>query len=92
MPGLQAHWLEQLLAIAHTTGALCVAAQDANGKTHPLCAVYRTACLPYVQEALDGGRLRLADLLITLNAVETSVDAVIPNVNTPEQWAHWLAG
>jgi molybdopterin-guanine dinucleotide biosynthesis protein A len=91
MPGLQAHWLALLLDTARDTGALCVATKDAAGKTHPLCAVYRTACLPFVQEALDARRLRLVDLLASLDAVEMPVDGVIANVNTPEQWAGWQA-
>lgn len=89
MPGLQAGWLEQLLIVARASGALCVAAKDTQGKTHPLCAVYRTGCLPFIQEALDADRLRLLDLLAALNAVELPLDAVIPNINTPEQWAAW---
>jgi molybdopterin-guanine dinucleotide biosynthesis protein A len=89
MPGLQARWFEQLLAAAQNTGALCVAAQDVAGRTHPLCAVYRTACLPFVQKALDADRLRLVDLLVSLDAVEMPIDDVIANVNTPGEWAKW---
>jgi molybdopterin-guanine dinucleotide biosynthesis protein A len=91
MPGLQARWLEQVLETAQDSGALCVAAKDAAGKTHPLCAVYRTACLPFVQKALDAGRLRLIDLLASLDAVEMPIGDVIANVNTPTEWAAWQA-
>ena len=89
MPGLRASWLTQLLSTARETGALCVAAKDAAGKIHPLCAVYRTSCLPMVQEALDSGRLRLIDLLGRLRAVEAPIGDVIANVNTPGEWAAW---
>ncbi|HMF75254.1 MAG TPA: molybdenum cofactor guanylyltransferase [Bryobacteraceae bacterium] len=90
MPDLQPRWLEQLLVTAQSTGALCVAAKDAAGKTHPLCAVYRTACLASIQEGLDTRRLRLLELLAAVQAVEMPVDGVIVNVNTPEQWAIFL--
>jgi molybdopterin-guanine dinucleotide biosynthesis protein A len=89
MPGLQACWLEQLLETAQETGALCATAKDAAGKIHPLCAVYRTACLPFVRKALDTGRLRLTDLLASVASVEVPVEDVIANVNTPAEWAAW---
>jgi molybdopterin-guanine dinucleotide biosynthesis protein A len=89
MPGLQARWLEQLLETAQETGALCAAAKDAAGKIHPLCAVYRTACLPFVRKALESGRLRMLDLLASLEAVQVPVEDVIANVNTPAEWAAW---
>ncbi len=89
MPGLQASWLTQVLSTAQETGAFCAAAKDAAGKVHPLCAVYRTACLPVVQDALDSGRLRLMDLLGRLQALEVPIEDVITNVNTPGEWAAW---
>jgi molybdopterin-guanine dinucleotide biosynthesis protein A len=91
MPGLQSAWLQQLLLTAYDTGALCVLAQDASGNRHPLCAVYRRACLPFVRQALDQGHLRLLDLVSGLQAVAVPIDAVIANVNTPDQWAAWRA-
>jgi molybdenum cofactor guanylyltransferase len=89
MPGLRAAWLRQLLSTAQDTDALCAAARDARGKVHPLCAVYRTACLPVVQNALDSGRLRLMDLLGRLRAVEVPIGDLIANINTPAEWAAW---
>jgi molybdopterin-guanine dinucleotide biosynthesis protein A len=89
MPGLRSNWLVQLLSAALETGALCVAAKDSAGKTHPLCAVYRSACLPVIQGALDSGRLRLMDLLANVGAVELPIGDVIANVNTPSEWAAW---
>jgi molybdopterin-guanine dinucleotide biosynthesis protein A len=91
MPGLRTEWLKELLATAQRTGARCVVARDAGGTRHPLCAIYRSGCLPLVREALDAGRLRLLDLARTLNASEVQVDAVIGNLNTPEQLANWRA-
>jgi molybdopterin-guanine dinucleotide biosynthesis protein A len=66
-------------------------ARDADGRTHPLCAVYQGDCLPFVTAALDAGRLRLMDLLQELKAVEVPIDAVLHNLNTPEEWIAWQA-
>lgn len=89
MPGLQAAWLIQLLEEAQKTGAQCVAARDANGRIHPLCASYRSSCLPAVQRALDDGHLKLLDLLEKLKAVTLDIGATIWNINTPEEWSAW---
>ena len=91
MPGLQPHWLVRLLITAEQTGALCVVARDLSGRIHPLCAVYRSACLPFVRGALDAGQLRVLELVRSLNCVEMPVDGTITNLNTPEQLANWQA-
>ena len=87
MPGLAPEWLEEMVLLAGRSSALCVATRDGAGKIHPLCAVYRSECLPLVRRALDGGRLKLLDLLKELRAVETHTAAVIGNLNTPQQLA-----
>jgi molybdopterin-guanine dinucleotide biosynthesis protein A len=51
--------------------------------------VYRIACLPVIQQALDAGQLRLMDLLARLNTVELPIEDVIANVNTPGEWVAW---
>jgi molybdopterin-guanine dinucleotide biosynthesis protein A len=53
--------------------------------------VYRSACLPFIQRALDSRRLRLLDLIRDLKAETVEIDAIVDNVNTPEQWAAWQA-
>jgi molybdopterin-guanine dinucleotide biosynthesis protein A len=91
MPGLRTAWLKELLTTTEQTGALCIMARDAAGTRHPLCAVYRSGCLPLIRQALDAGRFRLLDLVRTFNASEMQVDAVIGNLNTPEQLENWRA-
>lgn len=91
MPNLESSWLCALLKAAEAGNSLCVAAQDAGGRIHPLCAVYRSASLPFVQRALDSGRLRLRDLLSDLAAETLEIGATVENVNTPAQWAAWQA-
>jgi molybdenum cofactor guanylyltransferase len=90
-PDIPSADLSRLLAVAGQTGALCTVAKDACGRTHPLCAVYRSSALPFVRAALDAGRLRLLDLVEELKAVEVRIDSVLSNLNTPEQWAAWQA-
>ena len=65
----------------------CVVTKDAAGKIHPLCAVYRSDCLPLVRRALDAGRLKLVDLIEDLQALEICTADVIANLNTPEELA-----
>jgi len=91
MPDLAPEWLEEMIFTASRSSALCVvtkdAAGDAAGKIHPLCAVYRSECLPLVRQALDRGQLKLLALLKELRAVEMQTAAVLSNLNTPQQLA-----
>ena len=89
MPGLPLTWLKLLLEIAAQSDALCTHLVDSNGVMHPLCAVYRSDCLPMVQNALEEKRLRLTDLLTSLNARSVVVPSPVWNVNTPEEWSAW---
>jgi molybdopterin-guanine dinucleotide biosynthesis protein A len=87
MPDLAPDWLEEMVFIAGRMSARCVVTRDGAGKIHPLCAVYRSECLPLVRLALDRGQLKLLDLLKELRAVEMQTAAVIGNLNTPQQLA-----
>jgi len=86
MPGLEHAWLSRLLSHAQETGALCVASRDPGG-IHPLCAVYRSECLPAIRRNLDARRLRLLDLLRELGATTLERTRPLWNVNTPHDWA-----
>jgi molybdopterin-guanine dinucleotide biosynthesis protein B len=89
MPGLYAEWLRRLLSDSAETGALCTTLLDSNGAIQPLCAVYRSGCLPAIQKALYNRRLKLLDVLQELGARTVSVSCPVANVNTPEEWAAW---
>jgi molybdopterin-guanine dinucleotide biosynthesis protein A len=89
MPGLDATWLSKLLETAEIGNLPCVAARDGAGILHPLCAVYHNDCLAAVQRAIVRNRPRARDLLNDLEATAFDVPAMIPNVNTPEEWIHW---
>ena len=67
----------------------CLAARDENGLIHPLCAVYRSTCLPAIRGAVGAGRLKLLDVLEQLGTVALEIGQRISNVNTPEEWRAW---
>jgi len=63
---------------------------------HPLCAVYRRACLPAVERRLAERRLKMLDLLHDLRVREVTADdlgrfgncdRLLANVNTPAEFA-----
>lgn len=87
MPGLETDWLEKLVVTARRTRARCVVTRDAAGKVHPLCAVYRNECLPFVRRALAARRLRLLDFLKELPVIEMHTSSTIGNLNTPQDLA-----
>ena len=89
MPDLESASLLKLLQRAEMNDAQCVAARDEDGLTHPLCAVYRSSCLPAIRGALEAGRLKLLDILEQLGAVALEIGQRISNINTPEEWRAW---
>lgn len=89
MPALDAEWLAKLFEKAESSDSGCVAARDERGQIHPLCAVYRSACLGDIRAAIARNRLRMHDLLSDVGAVAFDFASKIPNVNTPDEWAQW---
>ncbi len=89
MPSLKVSWLEELVRQALDRKEECMVAQDSAGIIHPLCSVWKSSCLPRVEEALASRRLRLFDLLESLNAHRVSLADPMYNVNTPEEWQAW---
>ncbi len=89
MPDLEPEPLRRLLSAAEESESHCAVAVDAEGRRHPLCAVYHASALGIVQAALDEHRLRLLDLVEELAAVDVSTNTVLRNLNTPEEWAQW---
>lgn len=89
MPEIERGWLIRLLQHAKETQAPCTIARDQGEIVHPLCGVYRRDCLPTVQRALDERRLRALELIEELTADFIDIGALIPNLNTPEDWTAW---
>jgi molybdopterin-guanine dinucleotide biosynthesis protein A len=89
MPNLQTEWLAALIAETRKTEYDCIVLKDTKGKIHPLCGIWRAACLPIVRRALDAHRLKVMDLLAELATAYVPVNTTIENVNTPEDWDRW---
>lgn len=92
MPLFQAGLGRYLQAFLHD-GCDAVVAVDRQGRTHPLCGIYRDSCLPVFERRLAAGDYRLqgalADLRVRRAPLEHSAypDAAVANINTPEEYA-----
>ena len=89
LPLLDTQWLKHLLEEARSRNEKCLMSEDSEGRLHPLCAVYRSDCLPAVRMALDSGHLRLMDVVEELGAAHVRMSAPLWNVNTPEDWERY---
>jgi molybdopterin-guanine dinucleotide biosynthesis protein A len=89
MPGLEVAWLRELVEHAKCANARCLVANDADGRVHPLCAVYKSSCLSVVSRAIDDQRLKMMDLISELQARFFEIKKLIHNVNRPEEWVSW---
>lgn len=89
MPGLEIAWLRDLIETAEQSEARCVVTHDADGRVHPLCAVYNSSCLPEVTRVIDERRLKLIDLISELHAGFFEIARPVHNVNRPEDWVSW---
>ena len=89
MPGLRSAWLHRLLAESAETGSPCTVLLDGKGVMQPLCAVYRSGCLPAIQSAVRERRLKLLNVVDELSPRTMAISQPVFNVNTPEEWAAW---
>ncbi len=85
--------LARYLAAFFRPGTLAVAARDRTGRRHPLCALYSKRAAPVLHRQLAANNLKLRDALALLDAVDAPLehsaypDAMLANVNSPEQFA-----
>lgn len=94
MPEIRRGELSGLLRQALDSGGGCLAPREANGRVHPLCAVYHRNCLPAVAAALKQKILKMQEIILTLNPVFAAVTDPLPfqNMNTPEDWTRYTHG
>ena len=77
--------------LAGLAAALSACQSDRAGRLHPLCGVYTKQCLPAIQAALAAGEHRVGRLFQSVGGQAISLegtslpDAVVCNVNTPEE-------
>ncbi len=84
MPHVTPEALQNLLVAA--TGNDAAVARSADGRIHPLLAVYHRKLLPRVTNLLDQGERRVRALLEGRAVAEVPLD-VAGNANTPQEWA-----
>jgi len=89
MPLLKSVWLADLIKAGADQKTDCVVARDDDGEVHPLCAVYKTSCLPAVQRAIETRNLKMTDLLDALKTKFFPIEGTILNTNSPEEWLAW---
>lgn len=86
LPLLDTEWLRHLLNEASSLEKKCLISEDSEGRSHPLCAVYRSDCLSVITQALDSGCLRLMDVVEQFGGARLKMSWPLWNVNTPEDW------
>lgn len=73
-----------------TEDADCVISETEDGRLHPFCAVYRSSCLPALEEAISRGELKM---LRCLEKLRTKIFRAgreswrYRNINTPADYA-----
>jgi molybdopterin-guanine dinucleotide biosynthesis protein A len=90
LPNLRAPLLANLISIAEGFDAVIPRTQD--GLAHPLCAVYRRTCLPFIEKALQLGTNKVIETFLNDTLVIKWIDpdegrfgdADLANINTPE--------
>ena len=91
-PFLRPEFVRRLVQMASEAD---ITVPHANGRLHPLAAVYRVSLLPVIQKMLDAGALRLTTLTercdcrsvpgSALRDVDPELES-LRNINTPEEY------
>jgi molybdopterin-guanine dinucleotide biosynthesis protein A len=90
MPGVTAGFLKELLGAA---AGDCTMAAGPSRRPEPLCGVWRRRCVGPLRQALDGGIRKITSALAGLQVQTHFVadEALLRNLNTPEEWAGYMA-
>jgi molybdenum cofactor guanylyltransferase len=88
-PNLHPDWLSSLINQAERSYADCILLRDSEGRSHPLCGIYRNTCLAPLQCALDSGQRRVLSFIDSLTVDWVLIPGVLHNINTPDDWAAW---
>lgn len=96
-PFLRPGFIRRLVQLASETD---IAVPHANGRLHPLAAVYRVSVLPLIHDMLDAGTFRLTTLTdrcccrrvpgSALRDVDPELES-LRNINTPEEYSDALS-
>ena len=88
MPCVSAEFLTLLLEAARDSEAQCVLPVTADGRRHPMCAIYRRSANSLLKDAVQIGTHKLQTAIQELQIHEFPVLAtdILINVNTPADW------
>jgi molybdopterin-guanine dinucleotide biosynthesis protein A len=94
MPRIDRAHLVQLIAEARRGGRDVLVPVSADGRMHPLCAVYRKTALPGLRRAVESNIHTVREALSLVDTMRFAVEDVtwLTNVNTPEDWASISSG
>lgn len=92
LPGVSRELFVELLEAAGNAGKDALIPRHRDGFLEPLCAVYHVRVLPAVKSAIDANRLKMQDMIASLDVTCWPVPEPGPfdNVNTPEEWRSLL--
>jgi molybdenum cofactor guanylyltransferase len=90
LPNLKESLLQKLIFLSQGFDAAIPRTND--GLAHPLCAVYRRTCLPYIEQALERGANKVIenflDSSLTIRWIDPEEgqfeDSDLANLNTPD--------
>jgi len=94
MPRISAEFLCALLEQAAARPDIDVLAPAGpSGRFEPLCTVYHRRCVAVLQAAFEGGIRKIAEAARGLRLETMAITELAPldNVNTPEDWARYVA-
>jgi molybdopterin-guanine dinucleotide biosynthesis protein A len=86
MPFANREWLRFMIGSA---AGHALVPRTADGRLHPLCAVWNRSALEHVAGAIRDGVRRVHDVLQRLDCRTVTVEdpELVTNVNTPSEWA-----
>jgi molybdopterin-guanine dinucleotide biosynthesis protein A len=96
MPGLRGSLLRDLALSIE--GFDAVIPRTADGRSHPLCAVYRRTCLPILECNLRHGKNKMTDIFASSSLRVRWIgeeeggfsSSELANLNRPEDWtSYW---
>jgi molybdenum cofactor guanylyltransferase len=90
LPNLPIPLLEKMIILSRGFDAAIPRTDD--GQVHPLCAVYRQTCLPYIEQALERGDKKFIETFVNnpltvrwISPEEGQYDETdLANINTPD--------
>jgi molybdenum cofactor guanylyltransferase len=93
MPGLSAGFLSRILDAAEQRGRAVLMPAGPSGHPEPLCAVYNRRARPEIEAAFGRGERKITASLAGLGVEILAVAEVaeFQNVNTPDEWADYVA-